>query len=57
MHPGDLVILIAYGQFTPEEAAAHTPRIVHVDEKNRIVALGNDPAEAVPGAADQISSR
>lgn len=57
VHPGDLVILIAYGQFTPEEAARHTPRIVHVDEKNRIVALGNDPAEAVPGATDQISSR
>ena len=57
VHPGDLVILIAYGQFTPEEAARHTPRIVHVDEKNRIVALGNDPAEAVPGASDQISSR
>lgn len=57
VHPGDLVILIAYGQFKPEEAARHTPRIVHVDEKNRIVALGNDPAEAVPGATDQISSR
>ena len=57
VHPGDLVILIAYGQFTPEEATAHTPRIVHVDDKNRIVALGNDPAQAVPGAPDQISSR
>jgi aspartate 1-decarboxylase len=27
--------------------------VVHVDEKNRIVKLGNDPAEPVPGS-DQV---
>jgi len=47
VHPGDLVILIAYGQLTTEEALAFEPRIVHVDAANRIVAIGSDPADAV----------
>jgi aspartate 1-decarboxylase len=44
---GDLVILIAYGQMTTDEARAFVPKVVHVDSSNRIVALGSDPAEAV----------
>ena len=36
-HPGDLVILIAYGVFTEPEAQRHTPRVVFVDERNRVV--------------------
>ncbi|HEX5385967.1 MAG TPA: aspartate 1-decarboxylase [Gemmatimonadales bacterium] len=35
--PGDLVILIAYGSFSEAEAARHMPRVVFVDERNRIV--------------------
>ncbi|MDG4828073.1 aspartate 1-decarboxylase [Solwaraspora sp. WMMD1047] len=49
VHPGDLVILIAYGQFDDAEAAAYRPRVVHVDAANRIIELGADPAGAVPG--------
>jgi len=49
VHPGDLVILIAYQQLTTDEARALRPRVVHVDAGNRIVALGGDPAEPVPG--------
>ena len=45
--PGDTVILIAYGQMTTEEARAFEPHVVHVDGANRIVAIGNDPAEAI----------
>jgi aspartate 1-decarboxylase len=30
----DLVLIIAYGQFTPEEAKDFTPRIVTVDKDN-----------------------
>lgn len=44
---GDIVILIAYGQMTTEEARAFVPKVVHVDAANRIVALGSDPAEAL----------
>lgn len=35
---GDLVILIAYGDFEDREVAAHVPRVVFVDADNRIVA-------------------
>ncbi|WP_253374449.1 aspartate 1-decarboxylase [Okibacterium sp. HSC-33S16] len=47
--PGDTVIIIAYGQMTTEEAREFEPHVVHVDGLNRIVALGNDPAEAIVG--------
>lgn len=35
--PGDLVILIAYGVFDEAEVERHSPRVVFVDERNRIV--------------------
>ncbi|HEY0357185.1 MAG TPA: aspartate 1-decarboxylase [Mycobacteriales bacterium] len=54
VHPGDLVILISYAQFTDAEARAYKPSVVHVDAANRIVHLGTDPAEPVPGAVDQV---
>src|SRR4051812_10084786 len=53
VHPGDLVILISYAQFTDAEVRTYTPNVVHVDADNRIVQLGADVAEPVPGAADQ----
>lgn len=53
VHPGDLVILISYGMMSDEEARGYKPRVVHVDGHNRIVELGSDPAEPVPGAPDQ----
>lgn len=53
VHPGDIVILIAYGQMTTAEARAYEPRIVHVDGDNRIVQLGEDPGAPTPGT-DQV---
>lgn len=44
VHPGDLVILISYAQMEDEAARAFQPAIVHVDAKNQIVQIGNDPA-------------
>ncbi|MFC0674110.1 aspartate 1-decarboxylase [Brachybacterium hainanense] len=55
--PGHLVIIMAYGLFTEAEARAHRPQVVHVDARNRIVALGSDGAAPVPGDASQISGR
>src|SRR5271165_3686601 len=49
VRPGDLVILAAYGWMTTDEAAARTPRIVHVDERNRISELAHQ--ERTPAAA------
>jgi aspartate 1-decarboxylase len=43
----DTVILITYADMTTEEARAYGPKIVHVDKHNRILQLGNDPAEGV----------
>ncbi|MEU8953292.1 aspartate 1-decarboxylase [Streptomyces sp. NPDC048518] len=54
VHPGDKVIIISYAQVEDAEARALRPRVVHVDEDNRAVGLGNDPAEPVPGAPDMV---
>jgi aspartate 1-decarboxylase len=53
VHEGDLVIIISYGMLSDAEARALKPRVVHVDDGNRIVSLGDDAAEPVPGASDQ----
>lgn len=34
---GDIVIIIAYGLMTPEEAKTHVPRLVFPDHNNRLV--------------------
>jgi len=49
VHPGDLVILIGYGQVDDAEARRVRPRVVHVDSDNRVVEVGDDPAEALVG--------
>lgn len=43
--PGDLVILIAYGQMTTEEAREFQPSVVFVDAENRITGTSADPAD------------
>ncbi|MFG3617536.1 aspartate 1-decarboxylase [Nocardia sp. NPDC047654] len=50
VHPGDLVILIAYGQLNEQEIAEYDPKVVFVDERNRPVELGSDPAHAPEGS-------
>ncbi|PQO31738.1 aspartate 1-decarboxylase [Blastopirellula marina] len=34
--PGDLVIIVCYAQYTQEEIKTHQPRVILVDEANRI---------------------
>ncbi|WP_262705823.1 MULTISPECIES: aspartate 1-decarboxylase [Streptomyces] len=50
VHPGDLVIVISYAQVEDTEARHLRPRIVHVNEENRTVAVGCDATEPVPGS-------
>ncbi len=50
VHPGDLVIIMSYAVLDDAEARTLKPRVVHVDAKNRIVKLGDDAAEPVPGS-------
>ncbi len=47
VHTGDLVIIISYAQLDDVQARTTPPRIVHVDAENRVVELGDDPAEAI----------
>lgn len=53
--PGDLVIIMSFRLVDENEIRNHVPRVVHVDARNGIVALGADPSAPVPGAADQRS--
>ena len=58
VHPGDLVILIAYAQMEDAEARSYVPSVVHVDADNRIIELGGDPAEALsPGVSASPHAR
>ena len=57
VHPGDLVILISYAQVDDAEARTLRPKVVHVDADNRIVALGADASEPVPGSGTARSPR
>ena len=53
VHQGDLVIIMGYGMLDDAAARAWKARVVHVDADNRVVSLGDDPAEPVPGAENQ----
>ncbi|BBZ09117.1 aspartate 1-decarboxylase [Mycolicibacterium doricum] len=55
VHPGHLVIVIAYGTMEDAEAREYQPRVVFVDADNRQVHLGSDPA-LVPDTADGLMS-
>jgi len=45
VHPGDVVILIAYGSLDDAEARTFRPRVVFVDADNRIVDASSDPGQ------------
>ena len=52
---GDILILAAFAQMTENEAAQHEPRVVFVDQHNRIISEAEAKAlgvvtEAVPNA-------
>ncbi|WP_051723574.1 aspartate 1-decarboxylase [Micromonospora chokoriensis] len=52
--PGDLVIIISYAGVTDAEARALSPAVVFVDVDNRVMKLGDDPADA---PADTLLTR
>jgi aspartate 1-decarboxylase len=56
VHPGDLVILIAYGLMDDAVARTYRPRVVFVDGANRIVARGTDPAEVPAGSGLRVAT-
>ena len=38
---GDKIIIMAYGQYTPDEAKEHKPAVVFVDEENKVSRVTN----------------
>lgn len=47
--PGDLVIVATFGQMSDEEARSFEPKVVFVDEKNRVVSIGEEtPGPKMP---------
>lgn len=44
VHPGDIVILLAYAVVQDDEVSDFRPRVVFVDAENRQRSVGSDPA-------------
>ncbi|WP_336669788.1 aspartate 1-decarboxylase [Tsukamurella sp. USMM236] len=49
VNPGDIVILIAYGQLNEEELRTYAPSVVFVDSDNKPVELTADAAHVPDG--------
>ncbi len=49
--PGDLVIVAAYAEMTPDEAQRHVPSLVFVDGRNRIREVKGAERPATPAVA------
>jgi aspartate 1-decarboxylase len=56
VHPGDLVIIMSYAVMSDAEARALKSHVVHVDDQNRVVKIGNDASEPVPGTNQKRGS-
>jgi len=53
MNPGDLVIMATFGEMDSEEAEAHQPKVVFVDDQNRITGTGAErPGPMMPRHLD-----
>ncbi|MEE4025160.1 aspartate 1-decarboxylase [Gordonia sp. PKS22-38] len=50
VHPGDLVIIIAYGIMNEQELRDYSPSVVFVDDHNRVLEAGTDPARVPAGS-------
>jgi len=49
VHPGDLIIVIAYGLIGDAEAHQYEPSVVFVDDNNAIVTVGHEPGDVPDG--------
>lgn len=50
VHPDDLVIIIAYGIMNEQELREYSPSVVFVDDANRVLEAGDDPARVPEGS-------
>ena len=44
VQPGDRVIVVSYGVYSEQEVAFQEPRVVHVDDQNRVLRVDADPS-------------
>jgi aspartate 1-decarboxylase len=51
--PGDLVIIASYAEYDEAELAEHEPKLVFVDDDNRITHLGS---EVRPGRVNPVAA-
>jgi aspartate 1-decarboxylase len=49
VHPGDMIIVIAYAMLPDHDARTYDPRVVHVDAENKIVSVDGDPGAPPAG--------
>jgi aspartate 1-decarboxylase len=47
VHTGDKVIVVSYAEYEREELESYEPRVVHVDEGNRLVDVNAAVAELI----------
>ncbi|MCT1438106.1 aspartate 1-decarboxylase [Brachybacterium paraconglomeratum] len=52
--PGDLVIIMAYGQVDTTKISTHDPHVVHVDEYNRAVEVGTNEVAPILNSCKQV---
>ncbi len=57
VHPGDIVIVLAYGMLSDAEARVYEPSVVFVDGSNQIVRVCHEPGEVPEGSDLKPSSR
>lgn len=57
VHPGDIVIVLAYGLLSEAEAKVYEPAVVFVDAANAIVQVCHEPGEVPEGTDLTPSSR
>lgn len=55
--PGDKVIIMAYAQMTAEEAATHSPRVVFVNEANKVRSIARYEKHGQLGDASLANPR
>jgi 3-methyl-2-oxobutanoate hydroxymethyltransferase len=51
IHKDDLIIIVSYEDMADEQARSHQPRLVYVDDANRIVRTKGEPGSPTPSNA------
>ena len=57
VHPGDIVIIVAYGLIADAEARQYEPAVVFVDADNHIVQVGHEPGDVPDDSGLEPSGR